>query len=195
MALSEVQTALARLFTDEAARAAYFKDPQGAGRSLGLDDADARLLAELAPRALRQFAGSLKAKRVLDARKRTPLTAQVLGVAFNEHLHAAAATLPIGAGRVEEAHALADRLAAFARTDALSPDWIGDLARYEAAFVEAAYRRAGLRLLLFRYPVGIVAAALQAGSPIGDIPPRATLGLWARWPGGRLTHRLWRLTR
>ena len=193
MALKEVQAALARLFTDEAVRAAFFKDPQSAGRALGLDAGDAALLARMAPPAIRQFAASLNAKRVLDARKMMPLTAQALGEAFAGHFRAAVAPLPETAGRGEEAQALAGRLATLAKTRAIAPIWIGDLARYEAAFVEAATRRFGLRLRQFVYPVATIVVALRAGAPPGDIAAKPTLGIWARRPGGRLFHRLWAL--
>lgn len=190
MALREVQAALARLFTDEAARAAFLRDPRGVGRSLGLDENDANTLARLAPDALRQFAGSLKAKRALDARKAMPLTAKALGDAFAMQFRAATAALPGGVSRVAEAQALAMRLAALAREYKLEPLWISDLARYEAAFVEASHKRFGLRLRLFRFPIGSVAAALYVGASVGDIAPRTTIGIWARLPGGRLFHRL-----
>jgi len=194
MALKEVQAALARLFTDEAVRASFFKDPQSAGRALGLDAGDAALLVRMAPPAIRQFAASLQAKRVLDARKAMPLTAQALGEAFAGHFRAAIASLPQNAGRGEEAQALAARLATLAKTRAIAPVWIGDLARYEAAFVEASTRRFGLRLRLFRYPVATIVIALRADAPPGDIAAKPMLGIWARRPGGRLFHRLWALT-
>ena len=195
MALSEVQAALARLFTDEAAREKFLRDPQAAGRTLGLDESDAEMLASLAPRALRQFAGSLQAKSVLDARKRMPLTAQALGEGFADHWRNALGFLPAGASRADEAHALAARLAALARAGQLAPLWIVDLALYEAAFVEAAQRRCGVRLRRFRYPVGRIAATLHAGEAIGDCVAGSTLGVWARWPRGRLFHRVWTLAR
>ena len=194
MALSAVQAALARLFTDEAARADFLRDPQAAGRALGLDESDAETLARLAPRALRQFAGGLKAKSVLDARKRMPLTAQALGETFADHWRAAVAPLPPGASRADEAQALAARIATLAREKQLAPEWIGDLARYEAAFVEAAQRRFGMRARLFRFPVMRIAARLHGGA-IESCAPKMTLGVWARWPGGRLFHRTWALGR
>jgi hypothetical protein len=193
MALSDVQSALALLFTDEAARADFLRDPQAAGRALGLDARDAETLAHLAPRAVRQFAGSLKAKSALDARKRMPLTAQALGEAFADHWRAAVAPLPAGASRADEAHALAARLATLAREKRLAPEWIGDLACYEAAFVEAAQRRFGMRARLFRFPVLRIAARLHGGDAVDECAARATLAVWARWPGGRLFHRMWML--
>ena len=193
MALSDVQAALALLFTDEAARADFLRDPQAAGRALGLDARDAETLAHLAPCAVRQFAGSLKAKSALDARKRMPLTAQALGEAFADHWRVARAPLPAGASRADEAHAFAARLTTLAGAGQLAPPWIGDLARYEAAFVEAAQRRSGARLRVFRFPVGRIAASLHAGEAIGDCAAGTALGVWARWPGGRLFHRIWTL--
>jgi hypothetical protein len=195
MGLSEVQGALARLFTDEALRTAFFEDPQSAGRALGLDEADAAILAGMAPQAILQFAQSLRAKRILDARKTMPLTAQTLGEAFAEHFRAAVAPLRQNAGRGEEAQAVAARLAALAGTGAVAPVWIGDLARYEAAFVEASRRRFGLRLRLFRYPVAVIAASLHAGAAPAAVAPKLSLGVWGRRPDGRLFHRLWRLAR
>jgi hypothetical protein len=144
---------------------------------------------------LRQFAGSLKAKSALDARKLMPLTARALGEPFADHWRAAVAALPAGASRTDEAHALAARLATLAREKRLVPDWIGDLARYEAAFVEAAQRRFGMRMRLFRFPVGRIAARLHGGDAVDDCAARTTLGVWARWPGGRLFHRVWALAR
>lgn len=191
MALGEVQAALARLFTDAAARADFFHDPESAGRAFGLDESDAARLAALAPQALRQFAGGLKAKRMLDARKTTPLTARALGGAFADHFRAAVASLRQDASRAEEAQALAARLAGLAAAQAIAPLWIGDLARYEAAFAEAATRRLGLRVHLFRYPVGAIAASLCTGAAVGEVAPHMTLGVWARRSGGRLLHRLW----
>jgi hypothetical protein len=193
MALSEIQGALARLFTDEAARAAFLEDPESAARALGLGGEDGATLARLAPHALRQFARSLQAKRALDARKMIPLTARALGAAFADHLSAAAASLAPGASRAAQARALAHRLDAHARVGA-AQDWIGDLARYEAAFVEAAHSGFTLRLLLFRYPVAKIATALLGGAAIGGFAPRLTLGVWARPSGGRLFHSAWPLT-
>jgi hypothetical protein len=194
MALGAIQGALARLFTDEAARAAFLEDPERAARALGLGDDDCGTLARLAPQALRQFAGSLKAKRALDARKMLPLTARALGGAFADHLSATAASLAPGASRLAQARALAHRLDAQARAGAIE-DWIGDLARYEATFTEVAHSRFAMRLRLFRFPVEKIAATLLGGAAIGGFAPRMTLGVWARPPGGRLFHRVWPLTR
>jgi hypothetical protein len=186
MALGEVQTALARLLTDTAARAMFARDPFSAGRALGLDEADARSVAALAPQALDRFGASLKSKRALDARKLLPLTALALGDAFGPRLREALQARPGGAAA--DAIALASRLAA---DTAASPPWIGDLARYEAAFIAARRRPWGVQLRLFRYPVPSIAAALHGGVSPGVVAPRTTVGLWARAPGQALVHRCW----
>lgn len=193
MALRDIQAALARLYTDEAARAAFLADPKRAGASLGLDEAETDLLCDLAPRELRRFAAGLRAKRALDARKRTPLTALVLKTAFDGHFHAAVAAR--ATSPAEQTRALARRLSALARAGTVEPVWVGDLARYEAAFVEASRRRFAIALRLFSYPVGKIAGALYAGASVGQIRPRWTLGLWVRLPGGRLKRFLWSLRR
>jgi hypothetical protein len=195
MALGEVQAALARLFTDENARATFFRDPRIGGRALGLDEKDAATLAGLAPQAIGQFARSLKAKRMLDLRKAMPLTALALGEAFADHFRGATSSSHQGADRLTDAKALAARLVALAKTREASPAWIGELAHYEAAFIEAAKRPFGLRILALKYPIGHIAASLYAGAPVGAVARFATFALWARRPGGRLLHRVWSLRR
>jgi hypothetical protein len=189
MGLREVQGALARLFTDAALRGAFLSNPAAAGTLLGLDANDAAVLASLAPQGLRQFADSLRSKRLLDARKTMPLTARVLGEGFAEHLNAL--QTQEGADRAGQALGLAARLAALAQARSIAPAWVGDLARYEAAFVAAAPQQFALRVARFAYPVGLIAASLQADVFVADVAPRTTIGVWARRRAGRLFHRLY----
>ena len=186
MALGDVQTALARLLTDTAAHAMFARDPLSAGRALGLDETDARSVAALEPHALDRFRASLRSKRALDARKLLPLTALALGDAFGPRLLESLDARPGGA--VADALALVSRLAG---DTASSPLWIGDLARYEAAFIAARRRRWGIQLRVFRYTVPSIAAALHGGVSPSVVAPRTTLGLWARAPGQALVHRCW----
>jgi len=188
MALGDVQTAMARLFTDEEARAAFARDPVVAVRELGLEAADAASLAALAPRAVNRFAGALQSKRVLDARKLLPLTARVLGDAFARRLREEVRGPPRGA--VADALDLATLLS---REETTSPAWIGDLARYEAAFVVAGRRPFTVQFHIFRYPVSTIAADLRRAGSAGDVAPCASLAFWARAPGGALMHRCWRV--
>jgi hypothetical protein len=188
MALAEVQAALARLATQPEARDAFARDPVSAGRALGLDDPDAHVFATLAPPELERFAASLRAKRALDARKYLPLTALALGPGFGPRLRAHLAGPPRDAR--EDALALVAELRA--ERDPSRP-WLGDLARYEGATIVAGGSPYGLWLRRFRWPVLSIAAALARVETVPDRAPRAGLALWLRTPGGRLTHRTWRL--
>jgi hypothetical protein len=186
MALAQLQAALARLVTDAEARAAFARDSETAARALGLDAGDAGSLAALAPRALERFAGSLMAKRVLDARKLLPLTAMALADEFGPALRRTLTGPPVGAA----ADALG-LVAALAREPRPLQPWIGDLARYEGAFVVAREWGFGIRVLCFRYPVALIGMALATGERNCAISPHGGVALWARLPGGVLIHRAW----
>ncbi len=188
MALAEVQKALARLFTDKAAREAFLADPQSAAATLGLDKADATLLSTMAPQELRRFSASLASKRALDARKWTPLVAAALGARFGPLF---AAVPGSGADPARQAEAFAVHLSMLAKQRKIEPPWIGDLARYEAACVTAGRPRLAFRVRLFCYPVGLIAVAVARGAPVSEARPGLTCGLWLRRPGGRLWSRLW----
>jgi hypothetical protein len=187
MAVAEIQKALARLFTDKAAREAFLADPQSAAAILGLEEADAALMSTVAPKELRRFSASLASKRVLDARKWTPLVAEALGPRFGPLF----AALPDSRDPVRQTEAFAAYLATLARPGKIEPVWIGDLARYEAACVAAGRPRFIFRLRFFRYPIGEIAISLARGAPVGELGTRLSIGLWFRSPGGRLLAYLW----
>ena len=185
MALAQAQALLARLFTDASFRRDYFADPETAGRRFGLSAQEAARLAALDARAVEDFARSLQGKRLLDARKVLPLTARTLGDGFDRMLRALLDGPPAPGRQRADAARLAQHLAA--QRDA-QPPWIGDLARYECAFAEAAQPKATLIARRFRYKVHAIAAALAVGAPV-KAAPRATFGLWLRAPFfGRLRH-------
>ena len=179
MPLAEVQAALARLVTDSEARAAFHDDPVDVAQRLGLAQDDIKAIA----RGLDKFAGTLNAKRRLDAAKRLPLPAQALGEDFARRFRP---------GLIEPAPGTRADALAFVRRLVHEPDrerpWLADLARYEAGFLQT--REGGLRLGVFRYPVEKIAQALGAGAAISPLA-RLTVVLWARWPGGRLVFRVW----
>ena len=62
MGLLDVQSVLARLYTDSAFREGFFHDPFAAGT--GLTEAEQRLLAALDRQQVERFARSLKQKRL-----------------------------------------------------------------------------------------------------------------------------------
>lgn len=187
MALADVQAALARLFTDADLRARFFDNPLGVGQTLGLDEGDALCLARLVQVDVDRFAATLKRKRVDDARKFLPLTAQALGDSFAPLLVAAISGPPSDGRHCDDARALVARLT---RSEE-GPPWAGDLARYESTFHEALALKLGLIVRRFRFPIGRLLEEIRLGRSLEDIRPRATLGFWLRIPGRRgLLHRL-----
>jgi hypothetical protein len=182
MGLAEVQSALARLFTDADLRARFFADPPSVGRTLGLDEAESSGLAGLSPRHVAQFAATLRQKRIDDARKVLPLTSLALGVTFASRLlEAIDGPLPPGRHR-DDARVLADHLS---RSSAIDRPWAADLACYELALREAMTLRAGLIVRRFHYPVGQIAASIYRGEVGSGWKPRGSLGVWLRFPWRR----------
>jgi hypothetical protein len=191
MALADVQGILARLFTDAAFRASFFRDPVSASHALGLEAAEASALAELSRYEVEQFAAIIRRKRVDDVRKVLPLTARVLGGAFDRHVLAIADVVRPGRHR-DDALALFDRLNRLAQSNELETPWTADLARYEETSGDALHRSACLLVRCFRFPVARLAAAIHGGAPTGDIKPRRTIGIWLRVPGRwGIFHRIW----
>ncbi len=185
MGLSQTQARLARLFTDSRLRRDFFEAPQETARGFGLSDPEAAALASLDRREVEDFARSLLGKRALDARKALPLTAKALGERFDRLLFDTIDGPPAPERHRADATALAKRLA----EREADPPWIGDLARYETAFLAAARPGAFFLLRRFAFPVDEIARALLAGMPV-EARPRARVGVWLRAPRGRLHWRL-----
>jgi hypothetical protein len=186
MALAEVQRALARLYTDTAVRERFLADPARVGAALGLSADEAALLARLPAAQLRYFADSLRRKRLGEVAKRLPLTHQALGARFAARFWQYADTfLPHGPHKHRQD---AVAFAAFlARTAALDPPWAGELARYEAAWLESAAPTRRALWLRLGYPPGrLIQAAAGGATPPA---PQPSLALWLRLrPGGRWCH-------
>ncbi len=181
MGLSQTQALLARLFTDARLRRAFFEGPRETARGFGLSESEAATLEALDRREVEDFARSLLGKRALDARKALPLTAKALGAAFDGLLFEAIEGPPAPERHRADAAALARLLA---ERDS-APAWIGDLARYEMAFVAAARPGAFFLLRRFVFPVDEIARALVAGRPV-ETRPRGRVGVWLRAPWGKL---------
>ncbi len=190
MALASVQHVLARLFTEDELRTHYFADPIGAGRALGLDDAEAIRLAALTQPHVEQFAETLKRKRIGDLRHVLPLTASALGPAFGHHARAAMVRPPPAGRRHDDARALVAHLAKLEASKTVERPWVPDLARYELTCIDVLRDRSILLFGWYRYPVGLLATMIDRGLSIGEVRPRWTVAAWLRAPGSR-TIRHW----
>ncbi len=185
MGLMETQALLARLFTNAQLRRGFLEEPIATGKGFGLDAAEAETLARLDRREVEDFARSLLGKRALDARKALPLTARALGEAFDPLLFEAIEGAPAPQRHRADAAALAALLA----SRRCEPPWIGDLARYEMAFVTAARPGAFFLMRLFDSPVDDISRDVMTGTAV-EAAPRKRVGLWWRAPGGRLRWRV-----
>lgn len=183
MGLRETQALLARLFTDARLRRVFFEEPQAAAQGFGLSEDEAKSLAALDKCEVEEFARCLLGKRALDVRKVLPLTAKALGEDFDSLLFEAIEGPPSPARHRGDAAVLA-RLLEGRQGE---PAWIGDLARFEMAFVTAA--RPGAFLRRFDWPINDIARQLLAGAQVFAVP-RRRFGIWLRPPGGRLYWRL-----
>jgi hypothetical protein len=182
MALAEVQRALARLYTDAALPARFRADPRAVGTELGLTAEEARQLGTLSVQQLRFFADTLRRKRLGEVRDLLPLTHRLLGQTFVALFWQFAPTyVPRGI------HKHRDDALAFVRfleytvgAAGLSPAWALNLARYEAARLEAAEPARRWTMRQFRYPVASVVQALAHETPPAALRPRPTTCLWLR---------------
>ena len=99
MALAAVQTALARLCTEAAARAELRADPEAFARRWGLSVEESESLARDVLGEAEAFALSLRRKRFDEAARSMPLARQVLGPYFAPLFHQYAAATPLGSAR------------------------------------------------------------------------------------------------
>lgn len=187
MGLAEFQSALARLYTDTALRERFFADPQGTGAALGLNDQEVRRLAQVSAQQVHFVARALVNKRLNEARKLLPLTTQVLGQQFAALFRRHAET-SIPSGTKKHRNDALAFVAFLARCNEVTPDWAADVARYEAAWLEAHIPTRRLILRRFRYPVYDIVQALMREQPATP-QTRPTLALWLRFTGrGRIRH-------
>lgn len=176
LSLTDVQAALARLLTDNAAREAFLAAPEATGATWHLTAREIAHLHQMAAQGIPEFAASLRAKRRAEAGELLPLTRQALGdkyaALFDEHT---AQFTPQGIHKpYEDALEFLEFLQ--------QPDrdsWLCELARFEAINVRA--RQSRCQIALFQF-------ALRELT--GDNPAQARRKLsLACWFNGRL--RIW----
>ncbi|MBV8154314.1 MAG: hypothetical protein JOY98_07835 [Candidatus Eremiobacteraeota bacterium] len=98
MSLRQLQNALARLFTDVDARAAYDRDPGRFSRAYGLDERERAQLGTLAENAIASYAAGLIGKRRAEALRLLPRVRADLGDDFARQFDAWASRVPLGRG-------------------------------------------------------------------------------------------------
>ncbi len=200
MGLAEQQHVLVRLYTDATFRERFLADPHRASAELGLAAEDAQRLIQVSAPQVRFFARSLYRKRLGEVRKLLPATAQAIGPHFEGLFNQFAESAIPGGPKKHRQDALA-----FARFlgqrvgrdgDGLFPDWLVDVIRYEAAWLQATDASSHIMIRWFRYPVGGILRALEEGrEPVSD-GRHAALAGWLRPHGrARLRHTVWLLPR
>ncbi len=194
MGLAEQQKVLARLYTDAGFRERFLADREGMAASLGLSPEDVQQVANLSSTQVRFVAQSLYRKRLGEVRKLLPATHQALGLRFGTLFREFADTHTPASSKkhLGDALAFAVFVEGSARGDPSMWDWIVDLVRYEAAWLEATTPHCRCLIRWFRYPVLTILRRLAEGADPSPMARRPTLAFWFRPPGrARLRHALW----
>jgi hypothetical protein len=171
MGLAQTQQVLAQLYTNTEFRERFFANPQAVGEELGLSGDEAQQLAQVSVQEVNKFANSLKWKRLGEIRELLPRMAKALGKDFNTLFWRYAQThLPTGVKKHrEDAIAFANFINNVAQNENLEPAWLGDLVRYEKAWLLAYEPVSRFTVCWFRYAIH------------RNFNPQPTLAIWVRW--------------
>ena len=192
MGLAEVQTALARLYTDAAWRAEFFAAPPRVGATVGLTAAEAQQLTQLQTAEVNFFALTLHGKRLNEIHKLLPLAHRAFGRQFDDYFRAYAETyLPDGTKKhLDDALAFAVFLPA-AQTDA--PAWARDVLRYETARLIALQPKPCFIARRFRHALKPLLRSLNQAEAAPVVVSQSSGAVWCRpTPDASLRHWLWR---
>jgi len=171
--LAHLQAALARLYTDAAARAELRHAPGEFAARHGLDEKEVAEIAREVLGEVDDFAQALKRKRFSEAARSMPLARELLGGRFDSLFDEFAALTPTRSARNPALDALAFERWLLAGNRAALPSAESDTLRYELAWLTMQHTN---RRILVRWL----------------LPPRSTGGsrapvVWWRWRG-RLRH-------
>ena len=184
MSLRDIQALLARLYTNEALREAFFADPAAFQAQHHLSDELLHYLQAIAQDDLRFFAQSLRRKRLHAIRQLLPASSRALHASLEDLFTRFSAAFTPQGTRKHHQDALAFSRALLAPQAALlppdAPPWLPDLLRYEAALLKAHDPSSRFLLRRFRYPVHTLAHALLHKIPIPTPTKRFYLFLWYR---------------
>jgi hypothetical protein len=180
------QEILARLYTEAGLRERFFADPRSVAKELRLTEAELQLLMRLPAAQVDFFARSLTHKRAREVSKLLPVTAQVLGKSFDAIFFRFAETYqPCGIKKhFDDALTFARFLRQRVRERALTPPWIGDLACYEAASLEATHSTRRFVWRFFRYAVAPLVTLATIRYSVPSVLPQPCIAIWFR-PGRR----------
>lgn len=151
MGLRELQSALARLFTDAELRRRHQEDPRSLGIALGIGEEEMGQWLALSSEQIANFSDGLLRKRLAAVRSLLPRTAKRLGNALDESFYAWAQTVPSQGmdHHLRDAWMFGDHLLS---QNVASP-WERELIRWERALVGQRLGRCAFRWLRLRYDV------------------------------------------
>lgn len=179
--LAALQRVLARCYTDAAFRDRFGENPVPVGAEHGLAADTARALADSGFEEIGYFARSLHRKRLSEASSYLPLTGRALGRDFaGLFMRYAESPLPPATNRpVADAIRFATFLATKDAQGGLEPNWVSDLARYEAAPLSVRFGLRRIAVQRFRFRVDELAKSLAGADPVVNRPEAgAFVGVW-----------------
>lgn len=183
MDLTEVQAALALLYSDASARERFLEDSAAAAREHGWSPETVSYLSAVSREQLRQFGMLLLKKRLGEVRIALPGSARALGERFDRLFLAYA-----GSSRVEgpqrdlkDALTFAYRLIRFASKHLLD-DWQVGVLRFEANSIAAERPGICMRAGVFRHPPEALARAAwpECEGDDGGSARQTVLLIWFR---------------
>ncbi len=176
MGLAQLQSALARLYTDASFRERCREDLSSVALESGLTELESSQIRDLLTRdkRLNDFASSLIAKRRIEVAKQLPVTVALLGDPFRPLFAQYAKVAQFSGVSKHQLDAMS-----FARFAAESPtvglhQWKREIIRFEALKIRAYFQRSLLRLEVYTYPVARIYASL-ARNEKDSVRPRFTV--------------------
>ncbi len=194
MALVQVQSLLARLYTDADLREKFFVDPDQIAKEFCLSQTEVENFSQINHIQIKSFSVSLIQKRLSEVRKKLGLTSRLLGPRFPPLFFRFAQAKP-GHGirkHLEDCFAFADFLRSVARREGI-PEWILEILRYEMMGLKTAYGRGlSLHVSFFKYAIqDLLIELLRKGNNSSQPKRKFTVGIWMRiFSNKRVWHKL-----
>lgn len=183
MGATEVRRTLARLYTEAGLRERFFGNPLVVGRELGLDEAEASLLARLSASEVKRYADALHNKRLTGVSKLLPLTQRVLQGRFSAHFMRYADAHPDGEVEghyFDDVRAFAAYLEKRLREERLGSGWTLDLLRFEAARLKVSDPARNFVARFFRHDISLLVKSVARREPQPKVVRRPTVAVWWR---------------